>query len=73
MKEKNLINYYPFIELPDPKVRYLIRDSEFIPLAVLWFDDIGTPHLRYLRNIPHEFELPILTFVNDKQRLLFGY
>lgn len=72
MKTKKLINAYPFVELPDPKIRYLIRDEKLDPLAVLWFEDSGTPHLRYLREVSPELEPHILGFMNDRQRLLFG-
>lgn len=73
MESKKLINSYPFVELPDPKIRYLIRDQKLDPLAVLWFEDSGTPHLRYLREVPAELEPHILSFMNDRQRLLFGH
>jgi hypothetical protein len=72
MSQKEKINYYPFVELPDPKIRYLIRNSEKEPIAVLWFGDDGTPKIRYLKPVPPELEIPILDFMNDKQRLLFG-
>lgn len=72
MESKKLINWYPFVELPDPKIRYLIRDKNFTPLAVLWFEDSGTPHLRYLSEVSSELEPHILGFMNDRQRLLFG-
>lgn len=72
MEFKKLINSYPFVELPDPKIRYLIRDQKLDPLAVLWFEDSGTPHLRYLREVSVELEPHILSFMNDRQRLLFG-
>lgn len=73
MEYRKLINWYPFVELPDPKIRYLIRDQELDPLAVLWFEDSGTSHLRYLREVPAELEPHILNFMNDRQRLLFGH
>lgn len=47
MTPKKLIHSYPFVELPDPKIRYLISDEKRDPLAVIWFEDNGTPHLRY--------------------------
>ncbi|MBK8202555.1 MAG: hypothetical protein IPK68_09670 [Bdellovibrionales bacterium] len=72
MKSKKLINAYPFVEMPDPKIRYLIRDEKLDPLAVLWFEDSGTPNLRYLREVSPELEPQILRFMNDRQRLLFG-
>lgn len=72
MKQKEKLNCYPFVELPDPKVRYLIRTHEYEPIAVLRFDDDGTPRIRYLRPITPDEELPLIDFMNDKQRLLFG-
>lgn len=72
MSKKEKINYYPFVELPDPKVRYLIRDFEQIPIAILWFEDNGTPNIRYLKPIPIELEIPIFGFINEKRKLLFG-
>ncbi len=72
MSLKEKINYYPFVELPDPKIRYLIRNSEKEPIAVLWFDNDGTPKIRYLKPVTPDLEIPILDFMNEKQRLLFG-
>lgn len=72
MKQKEKINYYPFVELPDPKVRYLIRDADMDPLVILRFDDQGVPSLRYLKTVSPEIEVEIVAFMNDKQRLLFG-
>lgn len=72
MNQKEKINYYPFVELPDPKIRYLIRDEKKEPLAVLRFDDDGTPHLRYLRPVSPDYEAPIIALMNEKKRLLFG-
>lgn len=72
MKNKDLINYYPYVELPDPKVRYLVRDKELRPLALVFFDDRGTPSVRVLAEYSTEIELSILAFTIEKQRLLFG-
>lgn len=73
MYRKEKINYYPFVELPDPKIRYLIRDEKREPLAVLRFEDDGTPQLRYLRPVLPAYEALMLELMNDKRRLLFGY
>ncbi len=73
MSLKEKINWYPFVELPDYKIRYLIRDSAKDPIAVLRFDDNGTPHLRYLKPVPPGLEIPILDFVNDSRKLLFEH
>lgn len=72
MNQKEKINYYPFVELPDPKIRYLIRDEKKEPIAVLRFDDDGTPQLRYLRPVSPDYEAPMLDLMNEKRRLLFG-
>jgi hypothetical protein len=72
MSLKEKINWYSFVELPDYKIRYLIRDSVKDPIAVLRFEDDGTPNLRYLKPVPLELEMPILEFMNDRQKLLFG-
>jgi hypothetical protein len=72
MKQKEKINYYPFVELPDPKIRYLIRTLDNEPLAVLRFEDDGTPRIRYLRSITADEEIPIIQLMNEKRRLLFG-
>lgn len=73
MNQKERINYYPFVELPDPKIRYLIRDEKKEPLAVLRFDDDGTPQLRYLRPVSPDYEALMLALMNEKKRLLFDY
>ena len=73
MSLQEKINYYPFVELPDPKIRYLIRDSAKDPIAVLRFEEDGTPQLRYLKSVPQELEIPILDFMNDRRKLLFGH
>ncbi len=72
MNQKEKINYYPFVELPDPKIRYLIRDEKKEPIAVLRFDDDGTPQLRYLRPVSPDCEATLLDLMDEKRRLLFG-
>lgn len=72
MSLKEKINWQSFVELPDYKIRYLIRDSAKDPIAVLRFEDDGTPHIRYLKTISPELEIPVLEFMNDRQKLLFG-
>jgi hypothetical protein len=72
MSQKEKINYYPFVELPDPKIRYLIRDEKSEPIAVFRFDDDGTQQLRYLRPVSPDYEAPMLDLMNEKRRLLFG-
>lgn len=71
-KQKEKISYYPFVELPDPKVRYLIRNQQNEPMAILCFDDDSTPHVRYLVPISPEQELSIIELMHEKRRLLFG-
>ena len=73
MSLKEKINWYPFVELPDYTIRYLIRDSAKEPIAVLRFEDNGTPQLRYLKPVPPDLEIPILEFVNDSRKLLFEH
>jgi hypothetical protein len=72
MMPKKLIHSYPFVELPDPKIRYLISDEKRDPLAVIWFEDNGTPHLRYLSEVSPDVEVHIIHFMHDRRRLLFG-
>lgn len=71
MNLKEKINWQSFVELPDYKIRYLIQDLAKEPIAVLSFEDDGTPHLRYLKPIPPELEIPILEFMNDRRRMLY--
>lgn len=72
MTPKKLIHSYPFVELPDPKIRYLISDEKRDPIALLWFDDDGTPHLRYLHEVSPDVEVYIIQFMHDRRQLLFG-
>ncbi len=72
MTPKKLIHSYPFVELPDPKIRYLISDEKRDPLAVIWFEDDGTPQLRYLRDTSTDVEVHIIQFMHDRRQLLFG-
>lgn len=72
MKQKEKISYYPFVELPDPRIRYLIRNQDKEAIAVLRFNDDSTPQLRYLKSISPELELHIIELMNEKRRLLFG-
>lgn len=71
-KQKEKISYYPFVELPDPKIRYLIRNQQNEAVGVLWFDDDSTPHVRYLGSVNPEEEIQIIELINEKRRLLFG-
>ncbi len=72
MTPKKLIHSYPFVELPDPKIRYLISDEKRDPLAVICFENDGTPHLRYLRETSPDVEVHIIQFMHDRKRMLFG-
>lgn len=72
MTPKKLIHSYPFVELPDPKIRYLISDENRDPIALLRFEDDGTPHLRYLREVSPDIEVHIIQFMHDRKQLLFG-
>lgn len=72
MTPKKLIHSYPFVELPDPKVRYLISDENRAPIALIWFEDDGTPHLRYLREVSPAIGIHIIEFMHDRRQLLFG-
>ena len=58
--------------MPDPKVRYLIRNQQKEAIAILRFDDDSTPQIRYLGPVSPEEELPIIELMNEKRRLLFG-
>lgn len=71
-KQKEKISYYPFVEMPDPNVRYLIRNQQKEAIAILRFDDDSTPQIRYLGPVSPEEELPIIELMNEKRRLLFG-
>lgn len=72
LKEKSLRNT-AFVELPDPKIRYLIWDNDHDHLAVLSFEDDGTPQIKYYASVSPEVEIYVLRLIRETQRHLYGY
>ena len=72
LKEKSL-HHTPFVELPDPKIRYLIWDNDNDHLVFLSFEDDGTPKIEYFACVSSDVELYILRLIRETQRHLYGY
>lgn len=70
--KKEKINSYPYVDLPDPIIRYLISDENREAIAMLRFEEDGTPHVRYLKPVSDAYEFLILELISEKRRWLFN-
>lgn len=72
MAKKERIIVFPFVEVPDYLVRYLVCDEDKEPIALVRFSNDGTPIIRYLKCITHEYDELVVIFAYEKRRLNFG-
>lgn len=73
MNQKEKINFYSFVDLPDPKVRYLICGDDKDLIAVAWFADDGTSTIEYKKPVSPDLEIYILTSINERRRYFYGW
>lgn len=72
MNKKERITAFPFVELPDYLVRYLVCDEEQEPIGIVRFLEDGTPIIQYLKCLNHEYYELVVVFAFEKRRINFG-